>query len=101
MAVLCCEVEDMPDTVNAVYDSLHAGETSDGMGKKATAPTKPVRLHTDVAELLEQLAPIFGQTVPDFASSLLRPVLQEHLPKAAKRLMDKQRTKGAKPSDSN
>jgi hypothetical protein len=54
-------------------------------------PTKPVRLHQDVAELLEQLAPLFGKSVPNFASALLRPVLQDRLQEAAKLLLQKQK----------
>ena len=54
-------------------------------------PTKPVRLHHDVAELLEQLAPLFGQTVPNFASGLLRPILEDRLEDAAKLLLRKRK----------
>jgi hypothetical protein len=59
-----------------------------GAGKQ---PTKPVRLHQDVAELLEQLAPLFGQTVADFASGLLRGVLEDQLQKAAEILLQKRK----------
>jgi hypothetical protein len=54
-------------------------------------PTKLVRLHQDVAELLEQLAPLFGQTGPDFASGLLRRVLEDQLQKAAELLLQKRK----------
>jgi hypothetical protein len=50
-------------------------------------PTRPVRLHADVADLAEKLAPIFGESVPDFLSGRLRPLLQELRAEAAKRLM--------------
>jgi hypothetical protein len=48
-------------------------------------------MHQDVAELLEQLAPLFGQTVPDFASGLLRGILEDQLQKAAELLLQKQK----------
>jgi len=54
-------------------------------------PTKPVRLHQDVAELLEQLAPLFGETVPNFASGLLRPVLEDRLEEAAELLLKRRK----------
>jgi hypothetical protein len=54
-------------------------------------PTKLVRLHQDVAELLEQMAPLFGQTVPDFASGLLCGVLKDQLQKAAELLLQKRK----------
>jgi hypothetical protein len=40
-----------------------------------------------VADLADRLAPIFGLSVPDYLSELLRPLLQEELPKAADELM--------------
>ena len=64
------------------------------MPSKADAgkqPTKPVRLHQDVAELLEQLAPLFGETVPNFASGLLRPVLEDRLEEAAELLLKRRK----------
>jgi hypothetical protein len=64
------------------------------MPSKADAgkqPTKPVRMHLDVAELLEQQAPLFGQSVPDFASGLLRGILEDRLQKAAELLLQKRK----------
>ena len=78
-----CYTESPPDSYHRVIVPTKADA-----GKQ---PTKPVRLHQDVAELLEQLAPLFGQTVPNFASGLLRPVLEERLEKAAELLLQKRK----------
>ena len=80
----------MPVTLNFPPDSYHRVfvPSKADAGKQ---PTKPVRLHQDVAELLEQLAPLFGQTVPNFASGLLRPVLEDRLEKAAELLLQKRK----------
>src|SRR5262245_20862368 len=55
---------------------------------KKMEPTKPVRVHIAVAELAEKLAPIFGKSVPDFVSDLLRPILNDMRQEAAARLLD-------------
>ena len=83
----CCS-RGMPVTLNVPSDSLHRVfvPSKADAGKQ---PTKPVRLHQDVAELLEQLAPLFAQTVPDFARGLLRRVLEDRLQKAAELLLQK------------
>ena len=85
----CCSRR-MPVTLNVPPDLLHRlfVPSKADAGKQ---PTKPVRLHQDVAELLEQLAPLFGQTVPDFASGLLRGVLEDQLQKAAELLLQKRK----------
>jgi len=85
----CCS-RGMPVTLNVPSDSLHRVfvPSKADAGKQ---PTKPVRLHQDVAELLEQLAPLFGQTVADFASGLLRGVLEDQLQKAAELLLQKRK----------
>lgn len=57
--------------------------------------TRPVRLHEDVVDLADSLAPIFGKSVPDFVSDELRPILQKLIEEGAKRLLDK-RVKGKK-----
>jgi len=85
----CCS-QRMPVTLNVSPDSSHRVFVP----RKADAgkrPTKPVRFHQDVAELLEQLAPLFGQSVPDFASGLLRRVLEDRLQKAAEILLQKRK----------
>jgi hypothetical protein len=56
-------------------------------GSDPKKPTKPVRIHTDVADLAEKLAPIFGESVPDFISDRLRPILEELRQEAAERLL--------------
>jgi hypothetical protein len=69
----------------------------DGMARKATGsknPTRPVRLHEDVADLAEKLAPIFGESVPDFLSARLRPLLQGLRAEAARLLMSEDRPEG-------
>jgi hypothetical protein len=52
-----------------------------------------------VADLADQLAPIFGLSVPDYLSELLRPLLQNELPKAADKLMKLRPAKGKKSTD--
>ena len=56
-------------------------------GTESKKPTKPVRLHVDVADLAEKLAPIFGESVPDFISDRLRPLLEGLRQEAADRLL--------------
>jgi hypothetical protein len=46
-----------------------------------------VRVHVDVADLAEKLAPIFGESVPDFISDRLRPILDGLRQEAADRLL--------------
>ncbi len=50
--------------------------------------TKPVRLHIDVAELAEKLAAIFGESLPDFLSNRLRPLLDGLRKEAAAKLLE-------------
>jgi len=44
-------------------------------------------LPSDVAELAERLAPIFGQDVPDLLGDILRPELERLRPEAARILL--------------
>lgn len=62
---------------------------------KSKKPTKPVRIHADVAELLEMLATIYKQSLPDFISDQLRPVLRKLAENAPKQL-DERIKKGLK-----
>ena len=90
--VFSCFSRRMPVRVIVPPDSFHRLVVP--MPSKADAgkqPTKPVRMHLDVAELLEQQAPLFGQSVPDFASGLLRGVLEDQLQKAAEILLQKRK----------
>lgn len=58
--------------------------------KKTTGPeTKPVRVHLDVAEMAETLAPIFDMTTPDFVSGILRQALEKKQKEAVERLRAK------------
>jgi hypothetical protein len=56
-------------------------------GSESKKPTKPVRLHQDVADLAEKLAPIFGESVPDFLSDRIRPILEGLRQEGAQRLL--------------
>jgi hypothetical protein len=85
----CCSRR-MPVRQNVSPDSFHRVFVPSKAGARKR-PTKPVRVHQDVAELLEQLAFLFGQTVPDFASGLLRRVLEDRLQKAAQLLLQKRK----------
>lgn len=62
---------------------------------RSKEPTKPVRIHQDVAELVEMLAPIYKQSVPDFISDQLRTVLRK-LADGAPRQLDERLKKGLK-----
>jgi len=56
---------------------------------KESTPTKNMRLHCDVAELIDELAPIFGASAPTFASDLLRPLLEAKIDEATQKLQSK------------
>ncbi len=67
---------------------------------RGRVPTKPVRLHLDVAELAEQLAGVFKKSVPDFTSDLLRPILLQKKQEAAQMLSENGHAKKSrKPAD--
>lgn len=51
--------------------------------------TKPVRLHVDVADLADKLAAVFQESVPDFLSNRLRPILESLRKEAAAKILDK------------
>lgn len=53
---------------------------------KTKPPTSPTRIHTDVLELAEVLAPLFKESVPEFVSNILRPILEKKRAEAADRL---------------
>lgn len=69
------------------------GKKSAGMGnekkKPAKKPTKPMRIHLDVAVMVESLAPLYGQSAPDFVSDRLRAVLQGLVAEAPEKLQKK------------
>ena len=55
----------MPATVQPVVTSprlVPGGEDVPKRGPDSKRPTKPVRLHVDVADLAEKLAPVFAET---------------------------------------
>lgn len=63
---------------------------------RSKKPTKPVRIHEDVAAVAEILAPIYGQSVPDFVSDQLRQVFSKLVESAPKQLTERIK-KGLKP----
>ncbi len=58
--------------------------------KPRSKPTKPVRVHTEVAIVLEMMAKLFGRSVPDLASELLEKQLEPMRGPAAERLLGAQ-----------
>jgi hypothetical protein len=52
----------------------------------SSTPTSLVRLHTDVVDLAQAIAGVFQESVPDFLSNLLRPILEEKQKEAVERL---------------
>lgn len=65
----------------------NAGDTR-SMGRDAKkAPTHPVRLYKDLAELLHMLAAAMGQDVADFVDEPLRKYAESMRQEAAKRIM--------------
>jgi hypothetical protein len=52
-------------------------------------PTKTVRVHTDVAQMVDTCSAAEGVAAPEWLSALLRPILQERLPKAVEKLLQK------------
>jgi hypothetical protein len=46
-------------------------------GSDDAKPTRVMRLHADVVEMVEKLAPLFDLKAPEFASELLRPILEK------------------------
>lgn len=86
----------MVDTVSAVR--LTTVPRADGMGRSKKPATKTIRVHADIAFLIDVCAASegAGRDVPDWVSSLLRPILQNkaahiqdrvspHLPNKKKR----------------
>ena len=65
------------------------------MGRSKKPPTKTVRVHTDVAFLIDVCAAAdgVGRDVPGWLSDLLRPLLQEK----ALHVQDKLRPKATEP----
>lgn len=74
---------------NALPRTRHSPDV--GMAKRASQDTKPVRIHLDVAELAEKLAPIYGESVPDFVSDRLRPMLEALREEAAAKLLKEEK----------
>ncbi len=64
---------------------------------KKNENTRPVRLHLDVADLAEKLVPIFGESVPDFLSNKLRPILADLRKEAAAKLLEEKPAHKRKP----
>jgi len=61
----------------------------DEMARKKP-PTKTVRVHSDVAQMIDTCAAAEGVGAPEWLSALLRPILLERLPRAVDLLLKPQ-----------
>lgn len=81
----------MPATVDAKPEVRQQRTTALGMAPKNPRTPKPrtktVRLPVQVAELAERLAGSFGESVPDYLSKLLLPILENERRRAADALL--------------
>ena len=59
------------------------------MGRPKKPPTQTIRVHADVAELAELLAPIYKQSTPDFVSDHLRQVFKKLSANAPRHLQER------------
>lgn len=67
------------------------------MSKKPKPPTKTVRVHLDVADMIDTCAAAESKGAPEFLSELLRPLLLERLPKAVDILLSRAKHHGQSP----
>lgn len=56
-------------------------------GKRPKPPTKTIRVHLDVARMIDTCAAAEGKQAPEWLSELLRPILLERIPKSVDRLV--------------
>ena len=63
------------------------------MARPTKPATKTIRVHVDVARLIETCASAEGLPASDWVSEFLRPLLRDRLPRAVGELMDGQTKK--------
>jgi len=58
------------------------------MARTKKPATKTVRVHVDVARLIDTCAGAEGRPAPEWLSELLRPILRDRVPRSVGQLMD-------------
>lgn len=74
---------------NEIFKDCSVAEKDEKQKKESPKATKPVRIRVDIAEAIEAIAPIYGQTPPEFISNALKKVLRDLQKEAPDKLKEK------------
>lgn len=84
--IFSCGETSVPSTLAATLTQTQAHEGGQLVAKKKP-PTKTVRVHEDVAQMVDTCSAAEGVSAPEWLSELLRPILRERLPGAVEKLL--------------